>query len=448
MVSVESGVGWIPFILETLDYEMSENAPDELAEHEEDAVGVLPAATSSPRSGSRTTATSCPTSSRRSARTTSCSRPTSRTRRACTRSPLAVGRGQDGDAAGRRRRRRSTARTPVSSTASESRGEHRRGHHRTLDRRPRGRRHVGTRAGRSSTRRVACRPAEVAFASAAEVDDAVKVAVDAAASVGATSSLSRRDRAMFRLRELIDAPPRRPRRARHERARQGARRRRWARWRAASSASSSRAASRTCSRARTAREVSTGIDVHTVLAAGGRRRRHHAVQLPGDGAAVDAGQRVACGNAFVLKPSEKDPSASLLLAELVQQAGVPRRRASPSCRATPRRSTRCSTHPDVDAVSFVGSTPIARHVYETGTAHGKRVQALGGAKNHMVVLPDADVDAAADAAISAGYGSAGERCMAISVVVAVGAGRRPARRRDRRPHPRRRRRTRRRRRPR
>ena len=77
-------------------------------------------------------------------------------------------------------------------------------------------------------------------------------------------------------------------------------------------------------------------------------------------------------------------------------------------------------HPDVDAVSFVGSTPVARHIYETGTRHGKRVQALGGAKNHMVVLPDADVDAAADAAISAGYGSAGERCMAISVIVAVG----------------------------
>ena len=87
----------------------------------------------------------------------------------------------------------------------------------------------------------------------------------------------------------------------------------------------------------------------------------------------------------------------------------------------PRRSNALLAHPDVDAVSFVGSTPVARHVYETGTRHGKRVQALGGAKNHMVVLPDADVDAAADAAISAGYGSAGERCMAISVVVAVGA---------------------------
>ena len=92
---------------------------------------------------------------------------------------------------------------------------------------------------------------------------------------------------------------------------------------------------------------------------------------------------------------------------------------STSCTATRRPSTRCSTHPDVKAVSFVGSTPIARYVYETGTAHGKRVQALGGAKNHMVVLPDADLDLAADAAVNAGFGSAGERCMAISVVVAV-----------------------------
>ena len=129
---------------------------------------------------------------------------------------------------------------------------------------------------------------------------------------------------------------------------------------------------------------------------------------------------LACGNTFVLKPSEKDPSASMLLAELVHRAGFPdgvlQRRAG-------RREAvdALLTHPDVDAVSFVGSTPIARHVYETGTRHGKRVQALGGAKNHMVVLPDADVDAAADAAISAAYGSAGERCMAISVVVAVGS---------------------------
>ena len=93
--------------------------------------------------------------------------------------------------------------------------------------------------------------------------------------------------------------------------------------------------------------------------------------------------------------------------------------SSTSCRATRSPSTRCSSTPTSPSVSFVGSTPIARYVYETGTAHGKRVQALGGAKNHMVVLPDADLDTAADAAVSAGFGSAGERCMAISVVVAV-----------------------------
>ena len=129
---------------------------------------------------------------------------------------------------------------------------------------------------------------------------------------------------------------------------------------------------------------------------------------------------MACGNAFVLKPSEKDPSASLLLAELVQRAGFPDGVVN-VVQGDAEAVDALLAHPDVDAVSFVGSTPVARHVYETGTRHGKRVQALGGAKNHMVVLPDADVDAAADAAISAGYGSAGERCMAISVVVAVGA---------------------------
>jgi malonate-semialdehyde dehydrogenase (acetylating)/methylmalonate-semialdehyde dehydrogenase len=127
---------------------------------------------------------------------------------------------------------------------------------------------------------------------------------------------------------------------------------------------------------------------------------------------------IACGNAVVLKPSERDPSASLLLAELWAQAGLPEgvfnvvhgdRVAVDSL----------LTHPGVDSVSFVGSTPVARHVYETASGAGKRVQALGGAKNHMVVLPDADLDLAADAAVNAGFGSAGERCMAISVVVAV-----------------------------
>jgi malonate-semialdehyde dehydrogenase (acetylating) / methylmalonate-semialdehyde dehydrogenase len=128
---------------------------------------------------------------------------------------------------------------------------------------------------------------------------------------------------------------------------------------------------------------------------------------------------IACGNCFVLKPSEKDPSPSLFLAELWRQAGLPDGVFS-VVQGDKEAVDRILVHPDISAVSFVGSTPIARHVYETGTRHGKRVQALGGAKNHMVVLPDADIDMAADAAVSAGYGSAGERCMAISAVVAVG----------------------------
>ena len=141
---------------------------------------------------------------------------------------------------------------------------------------------------------------------------------------------------------------------------------------------------------------------------------------------------IACGNAFVLKPSEKDPSASLFLAELWQEAGLPDG-VFTVVHGDKEAVDALLDHPDIAAVSFVGSTPIARYIYETGTAHGKRVQALGGAKNHMVVLPDADVDLAADAAVSAAYGSAGERCMAISVVVAVGDVGRPAGRRDRRP---------------
>jgi malonate-semialdehyde dehydrogenase (acetylating)/methylmalonate-semialdehyde dehydrogenase len=127
---------------------------------------------------------------------------------------------------------------------------------------------------------------------------------------------------------------------------------------------------------------------------------------------------IACGNAVVLKPSEKDPSSANFMAELWAEAGLP-----PGVfnvvHGDKEAVDALLTHPGVDAISFVGSTPIARYVYETGTSHGKRVQALGGAKNHMVVLPDADLDLAADAAVSAGFGSAGERCMAISVVVAV-----------------------------
>jgi len=127
---------------------------------------------------------------------------------------------------------------------------------------------------------------------------------------------------------------------------------------------------------------------------------------------------IACGNTFVLKPSEKDPSASLLIALLWAEAGLPDGVFN-VVQGDKVAVEAILAHPDIAAVSFVGSTPIARYVYENGTRAGKRVQALGGAKNHMVVLPDADLDLAADAAVSAGFGSAGERCMAISAVVAI-----------------------------
>lgn len=127
---------------------------------------------------------------------------------------------------------------------------------------------------------------------------------------------------------------------------------------------------------------------------------------------------IACGNAVVLKPSEKDPSATARLVELATEAGVPDGVLN-LVNGDKESVDRLLEHPDVKAVSFVGSTPIAKHVHDTATANGKRVQALGGAKNHMLVLPDADLGQAADAAVSAAYGSAGERCMAVSVVVAV-----------------------------
>jgi malonate-semialdehyde dehydrogenase (acetylating)/methylmalonate-semialdehyde dehydrogenase len=167
-------------------------------------------------------------------------------------------------------------------------------------------------------------------------------------------------------------------------------------------------------------EVSSGVDVHTVLQPVGVVAGITPFNFPVMVPLWMIANALACGNTFILKPSEKDPSASLLLAEMVTEAGFPDGVLN-VVHGDAEAVNTLLTHPDVDAVSFVGSTPVARHIYETGTAAGKRVQALGGAKNHMVVLPDADLDAAADAAISAGYGSAGERCMAISVVVAVGA---------------------------
>ena len=128
---------------------------------------------------------------------------------------------------------------------------------------------------------------------------------------------------------------------------------------------------------------------------------------------------IACGNSFILKPSEKDPSASIMLAEWLTEAGCPDGVFN-VVHGDKRAVDAILGHPDIAAVSFVGSTPIAEHVYRTGCAHGKRVQALGGAKNHAIVMPDADLDMASDALIGAAYGSAGERCMAVSVAVAVG----------------------------
>ena len=129
---------------------------------------------------------------------------------------------------------------------------------------------------------------------------------------------------------------------------------------------------------------------------------------------------IACGNTFVLKPSERDPSASLLLAEMLREAGLPEGVLN-VVHGDKTAVDALLAHPSVQAISFVGSTPIAQYVYAEGTRHGKRVQALGGAKNHMVVMPDADLDQAADALVGAAFGSAGERCMAISVGVTVGA---------------------------
>lgn len=166
-------------------------------------------------------------------------------------------------------------------------------------------------------------------------------------------------------------------------------------------------------------QVSTGVDTFTIRQPLGVVAGITPFNFPGMVPMWMYPMAIACGNTFVLKPSEKDPSPAMLTAELLVEAGLPEGVFN-IIHGDKEAVDRILTHPDIAAVSFVGSTPIARYVYETGTRHGKRVQALGGAKNHMVVLPDADMDLAADAAVSAGYGSAGERCMAISVVVTVG----------------------------
>jgi malonate-semialdehyde dehydrogenase (acetylating)/methylmalonate-semialdehyde dehydrogenase len=260
--------------------------------------------------------------------------------------------------------------------------------------------------------------AEVVLAPAPEVADAVKVAADAS-TTWSVSPLTARNARLFRLRELIDAN--RDRLAATVTAEHG---------KVLADARGEVARGLECVefacgiphllKGAHSSEVSSGVDVHTVLeplgVVAGITPFNFPVMVP----LWMLANALACGNAFVLKPSERDPSASLLLAKLVQQAGFPDGLFN-VVQGDAEAVDALLVHPDVDAVSFVGSTPVARHVYETGTRQGKRVQALGGAKNHMVVLPDADVDGAADAAVSAGYGSAGERCMAVSVVVAVGS---------------------------
>jgi malonate-semialdehyde dehydrogenase (acetylating)/methylmalonate-semialdehyde dehydrogenase len=166
-------------------------------------------------------------------------------------------------------------------------------------------------------------------------------------------------------------------------------------------------------------QASTGIDVYSIRQPVGVVAGITPFNFPAMVPMWMWAPALACGNTFVLKPSEKDPSASLYTAELLKEAGVPDGVFN-VVHGDKVAVDAVLEHPDIQAVSFVGSTPIARYIYETGTKYGKRVQALGGAKNHMIVLPDADIDMAADAAVSAAYGSAGERCMAISQVVAVG----------------------------
>jgi malonate-semialdehyde dehydrogenase (acetylating)/methylmalonate-semialdehyde dehydrogenase len=262
------------------------------------------------------------------------------------------------------------------------------------------------------------RSASVALASEAEVDRAVAAAVTTATGWG-QSPLSRRTGLLFRLRELVDG---------HRDELASIVSREHGKMRSDALGEIDRGlecVEFACGiphllKGSHSSEVARGVDVHTELhpvgVVAGITPFNFPVMVP----LWMLANAIACGNTFVLKPSEKDPSASLLLAELVTRAGFPDGVLN-VIQGDAEAVGRLLSHPNVDAVSFVGSTPVARHIYQSGTAAGKRVQALGGAKNHMVVLPDADIDAAANAAISAGYGSAGERCMAISVVVAVGS---------------------------
>ncbi|MGO1736998.1 MAG: aldehyde dehydrogenase family protein, partial [Leucobacter sp.] len=166
-------------------------------------------------------------------------------------------------------------------------------------------------------------------------------------------------------------------------------------------------------------QVSTGVDVHSVKQPVGVVAAITPFNFPVMVPMWMIASAIACGNTVVLKPSERDPSASVFIADLFREAGLPDGVLN-VVHGDKTAVDALIDSPDVKAISFVGSTPIARSIYKRASENGKRVQALGGAKNHMLVLPDADIGTAADAAISAAYGSAGERCMAVSVLVAVG----------------------------
>ena len=258
---------------------------------------------------------------------------------------------------------------------------------------------------------------EVDFASVEEVDAAVRAAHDAFPAWRATS-ISKRTEIMFRIRNLVEQH--REELAAHL-TREHGKVRSDALGEVARGLENLEFATGIphLLKGGFSEQVSTGIDVYQIRQPLGVAAGITPFNFPAMVPMWMFGNAIACGNTFVLKPSEKDPSASVYMAELWKEAGLPDGVFN-VVHGDKVAVDRLLEHPDIAAVSFVGSTPIARYIYETGTRHGKRVQALGGAKNHMVVLPDADIEMAADAAVSAAYGSAGERCMAISVVVAVG----------------------------
>jgi malonate-semialdehyde dehydrogenase (acetylating) / methylmalonate-semialdehyde dehydrogenase len=260
--------------------------------------------------------------------------------------------------------------------------------------------------------------ASVAFADSSEVDQAV-AAAQLAFPEWRAASLSRRAEVMFKLRDLIDANRRRLAEmitAEHGKTVADA---------MGEVARGLENVEFACGIASLLKggfseQASRGVDVYQIRQPLGVVAGITPFNFPAMVPMWMFANAIACGNTFILKPSEKVPSVSLYLAELLHQAGLPA--GVFNVVQGDKSAVDCLlAHRDVKAISFVGSTPVARSIYETGTRNGKRVQALGGAKNHMLVLPDADIPMAADAAISAGYGSAGERCMAISVVVAVGA---------------------------